>query len=390
MADIIASKLVLDDGNALVLRDADAQEQITSLKEDFIDSLITDTASGSIASFPDGADGVPVKSMTVNIEPVQEGSGDPSPDNVRPISGHTSAVVMRTGKNLLPDSEYTTNATGATSHIVNATGKIPKGTIITASGDADGTALDYSTCQIQWRIGSTMVAAISPNASKTFADDVVYNNLLYYTTGALAGKNVKLQAELGSTASTYEPYQGQTVTIDLDGTRYGGTLNLDTGTLTDNPRWFATVDRQIVDLGTLNWTYSERYFYATTPYPVPVYNAYSAYANAICSAYRVEKFGTMYNNYSTVDKCFSINNGSPNDNVVRIRDTAYADATSFKTAMNGVQLVYELATPFTVQLTANDDITTVLGQNNIWADAGTVDVEYRADTKLYIQKVMSS
>ncbi|MBR4703227.1 MAG: hypothetical protein IKO91_05225 [Oscillospiraceae bacterium] len=50
-------------------------------------SYPTDTASGSPASFPDGADGVPAKSLVVSIQPVQEGSGDPSPTNVRPISG---------------------------------------------------------------------------------------------------------------------------------------------------------------------------------------------------------------------------------------------------------------------------------------------------------------
>jgi len=46
-----------------------------------------DTVSGSPASFPDGADDVPVVDLKVSIQPVQEGSGDPSPTNVRPISG---------------------------------------------------------------------------------------------------------------------------------------------------------------------------------------------------------------------------------------------------------------------------------------------------------------
>ena len=49
--------------------------------------------SGSIASFPDG-DGTPLRSLMVNIEPVQSGSGDPSPENVRPISGWTGANIV--------------------------------------------------------------------------------------------------------------------------------------------------------------------------------------------------------------------------------------------------------------------------------------------------------
>ena len=57
--------------------------------------VIIDTASGAIAHFEDGADGMPIKTLTVNIEPVQTGSGDPSPQNVRPISGWTGASIYR-------------------------------------------------------------------------------------------------------------------------------------------------------------------------------------------------------------------------------------------------------------------------------------------------------
>ena len=46
-------------------------------------------------------DNLPVQNLVVQIEPVQEGSGDPSPDNVRAISGWTGAKVTGAGKNLL-------------------------------------------------------------------------------------------------------------------------------------------------------------------------------------------------------------------------------------------------------------------------------------------------
>lgn len=64
-------------------------------EDELIDLYPTDTASGAIASFIDGADGLPVKSLTVDVEPIQSGSGDPSPDNIRPITGHTQAMVWR-------------------------------------------------------------------------------------------------------------------------------------------------------------------------------------------------------------------------------------------------------------------------------------------------------
>lgn len=51
---------------------------------------------GDIVSFSDGA-AVPVKSLTVAVEAVQEGSGDPSPTNVRPITGRSGVWLHRYG-----------------------------------------------------------------------------------------------------------------------------------------------------------------------------------------------------------------------------------------------------------------------------------------------------
>jgi len=68
--------------------------------------VIINSASGNIAGFADGANGVPVKQLTVNVEPIQAGSGDPSPDNVRPISGRTSATIYHSGADTSDPSTY--------------------------------------------------------------------------------------------------------------------------------------------------------------------------------------------------------------------------------------------------------------------------------------------
>lgn len=62
---------------------------------------VTDVAT---ALFVDGADDAPAKSCKVDITPVQAGSGDPSPDNVRGITGFTSADIFK-------DIEYNADAT---------------------------------------------------------------------------------------------------------------------------------------------------------------------------------------------------------------------------------------------------------------------------------------
>ena len=76
-------------------------DAISALNAQVIASMPHDTASGSIASFPDGA-AMPVRDLSVDIEPVQAGSGDPSPENVRPISGWTECKVTRTGAGATP------------------------------------------------------------------------------------------------------------------------------------------------------------------------------------------------------------------------------------------------------------------------------------------------
>lgn len=66
---------------------------IADLQADKYKAYPTDTASGHVAPFPDGADNVPMKGVVCEINPVQSGSGDPSPYNMRPISGFTGLTV---------------------------------------------------------------------------------------------------------------------------------------------------------------------------------------------------------------------------------------------------------------------------------------------------------
>ena len=63
------------------------------------DSNTQNTESGDIVSVDDAIAGNADK-VVAHIEPVQSGSGDPSPTNICPISGFTGVEVQRTGKNL--------------------------------------------------------------------------------------------------------------------------------------------------------------------------------------------------------------------------------------------------------------------------------------------------
>jgi hypothetical protein len=71
-----------------------------------------------------------------------------------------------------------------------------------------------------------------------------------------------------------------------------------------------------------------------------------------------------------------------------VRDDRFSDATAFKAAMNGVQLVYELATPIELQLTPTQ-VKSLKGYNNISANTGNIlKVEYIRDLDIVINSLL--
>lgn len=100
-----------------------------------------------------------------------------------------------------------------------------------------------------------------------------------------------------------------------------------------------------VDLGTLNWNYvsAQQRFYSTDLSNGKSPTSYGIIANIICAEYQAVDFNTITD--GNHDKVVAMVTTA--QNVVSVRDTAYTDAATFKTAMSGVYLVYEKATPTT-------------------------------------------
>ena len=389
-------KTALDAANAKI---GELKENLTDLQElaDTKAAAIYETASGEIASFSDGADDMPMKSCVVKMEPIQEGEGDPSPENVRPISGRTGLSVVRSGKNLLPmpivsgSYDYTTVITvnddksfiinkpignGWSTFILGRFTLKPGTYTLIESDDGNTDAL----LVLDKVIGDTTEVLISTRYLKRKVLTVEADTLVQarYTRAGIADNVLtKLMLFVGNTATAtdYEPYTGDTYSITFPieaGTVYGGTLDVTNGKL--------TVDRAMVDLGTLNYSYQggeDKYFFTSSLYVLKK----PGRRNWLSSIYKLDEsaFASMAN-YSA--------KGNVDAGEMYFKCLDYADATTFKTAMSGVQLVYELATPTEIQLTPQE-ITTLLGENNIWSDGGDVEVEYPADTKLYIEKLTS-
>lgn len=119
----------------------------------------------------------------------------------------------------------------------------------------------------------------------------------------------------------------------------------------------------VVDLGTFNWAKNDGHRFLSTglqdiaQYP----SGLDDMSNIICSKYTVDTPRNVWN--ETNDKTISLYNNA-NKAWLLVEDTDYNSASDFKTAMSGVYLLYELATPTDqVAITLPDDIAIEKGDS---------------------------
>lgn len=316
--------------------------------------------------------------------------------NICPITGWTGVNVQRTGKNLLDVTQFAKLPATTINSVDAQTGSIT----FTVAAILYGVQIDIPVQKIAGM--TAYFSAIWPSDPKRvefrffdlngsaigngFSTDVnrSVNIPQNAVTMSITLSNARivdtpiefknLQLELGSTATAYEPYAGNLYPISWEteaGTVYGGTLDVVSGEL--------VVDRASVDLGTLDWVY--RGEFATGLFSVTSnLFEYKFAHNTRSISSKYQYYGTN-NGVATAaavlsDKMYSfyyLQNQSGRG--IYVKDASYSDATAFKSAMSGVQLVYELATPITYHLTPTE-VRTLLGQNNVWADTGQVEVQY--------------
>lgn len=114
-----------------------------------------------------------------------------------------------------------------------------------------------------------------------------------------------------------------------------------------------------VDLGSMNWDYiseTTRFISGSLQSDIKA-GVNTTASNLVCSIYTSETFNDFINNTPNMAVCVSTTSN------LSIRNTAYTDATAFKTAMSGVYLVYELATP------VETDISEYIDNNFIEVEA---------------------
>lgn len=341
------------------------------------------TVTGAVVSFLCGSSS-PMKSLTVTMLPQQSGSGDPSPDNVRPITGHSEVNVWRTGKNLFDPSNVLDNTyiNASTEKLTYASGsktvyaKIEPGKTYTVSKiqsarftvaftdtfpevPTSGNPTNTTTNRQQDNT-ATSITRTAPTGSAYIVAVVCHSS-----DADAAAILASVQIEESEAATAYEPFTGSTISVTIStppGTVYGGTLDVVSGVL--------TVDKAGVDMGTSDQiTYSYNATLAASgTFPFTVNGRKNTEA-VMCSAYKVNSPGS-----------WNVENGEiawvSGNNNLRIRNTECSTVAQLQTALTGVQLIYTLATPLAYQLTPQE-ASTLVGQNNVWSDVGDVAVTYK-------------
>ena len=184
----------------------------------------------------------------------------------------------------------------------------------------------------------------------TNARFIMFNTGSRYVTihGLNYNHDICINFSSAITNGIYEPYQKRSYSLDSSVVLRGvptlveGRLKFDG----DEYLYDGTINRRYVidNLGIRAWTYREDttipIFQATLPQIAKSISS-TIIANAMCSKY----IATTSENVSRVSgKTFAI---SADGARIYIQDPDYTDAAAFKTAMSGVLLVYEAATPTT-------------------------------------------
>ena len=344
--------------------------------------------SGSIITcYP--VDGSPLHVVS-DITAAQEGEGDPSPDNVRPISGWNSAKLTRCGKNLF-DRETSTllyayiSSSGIFMSAAHRTAVLPckpnqtysittiptthnLAVAFTQSNPADNTAIPL------------MSYATSTNNIVTATSTTTSNYMLIYIYNFNTDLAVKLDdvlrsliVELGSAATSYEPYRGQAHTADFPETVYGGTLDWSTGVL--------TVTWVKADL-------SQPFYYPTGGNGVRFNKAlddnYNHNTTALCS------HGLIVKNIHTHGFIIGADNNNNVYAVGLLDDLGLSSIEEYKTwaESNTIELYYKTNHPYTIQLTPTQ-ILAISGLNTVYCDTGDVTVTGYEDPRHTVAQLTS-
>lgn len=279
----------------------------------------------------------PVENYPLNVKatfsPKQAGSGDPSPENVRPITGYDSVRVNVQGAQLCDNTRLTIGGLNGATGAEYATETRIRVPFIHVVAGQTYTISGYSGLNIAnasfYDENQNFISAFKLTSTFTVADGASYVRLSFskpdqsnFTNSELEQLKQTFMFSFGSTPTPYEPYQpGTTATLTPPETIYGGTVDAVTG------------------VGEKTWGY------------IASYNGESLPGEWISD-----------------------------------RDVYSAGTTP----TTGAQVAYKLATPEPFQATGNQPLPAVAGLNTVYTDGDSLIISGKEDIKYTINQITSN
>lgn len=322
----------------------------------------------------------------VSWEPTQEGSGEPSPDNVRPIKGRDSVTVERCGENLLNSvPELPIRIYKNSPNVVVRGGTLPAGQYtmdvrldVIPGGEALIAAL------IKYELANGTEKYFVPRAlnetSATTAFETAIKAITVVNYGNIDGNITEISLVPGAAAGAFEPYTGQTATLTLPRTIYGGTVDAVTGK--GQETWKpVTLD------GTENWEAQQTSipgkFGFTLEMPgIATSEGPGIKGDIVCNQYPAVTANDTY-------RCKNgISVEAQKNYYFRIYNDTHAGETADEwksylaaqyAAGTPVQIAYKMATPEPFTATGAQPIPALSGVNTVMTDADALTVTGRAD-----------
>ena len=398
--DALATKAVIDD--TTVGTDAWSSKHIVDMLCPPLEETGNPVVFYPVAGYPLGC--------KASWEPVQAGSGEPSPENIRPIKGRDSVTVERCGGNVIEFLSTNDSSAGIKIAVDSEKNITLNGTLV-GKGN-----IDIGMCRLHWVAGKTYTMFVkkvggsaslgsgdgitfayslfTPDYNHFFRGDTNDTNLDAYiaSDAALAETELvfmlqcwrdgtvfndfKFQIEVveGTTApTTYAPYTGQTATLTLPSTIYGGTVDAVSGESSRTWRTITLTGKESAHIYSIFFYLDlseDSSFVIEKPadgktgksshYP------YAVYTNK-CIGFTADGESLTY-----------ASNGK-----YPLSDEGLQEWKSYLAAQYAagtpVQIAYKLATPEPFNATGAQPIPALPGVNTIMTDADSVTVTGRAD-----------
>ena len=354
-------------------------------------SMPAESSQGNIASFNTNVAGS-LYECIAQITAQQAGSGTPSPTNMREISGFTGANINVAGKNLINITDclndyYVKSSDLSVSSIAGANVfycDVPKNTDLVLTPDKSNRCviLGYKTrpTTIAGSVGDELIVD-SPVGITSRSFNTGNNQFLaIYINRDSANKPTQIMLEVGTVASAYQAYNSTTTKISWQteaGTVYGALLDVLNGILTVTHFGKLITDTDsILDASSATVGFRARLEISSNLIP-PADNQQGYDDQKSNVATYVGNAGSIGSNLGT-NSFKTHTNGN-----IYFYLAGYNTLSDLKTyaqdkitANTPISFVWRLATPIIYDLNNKNDIKTLFGNNNIFADTGTIDLRY--------------